>query len=49
MPIRLDPAVSQRQTRPLVGQLILGLEILESLPRQESDTTFLVIEHMFES
>ena len=49
MPIRLDPAVSQRQTRQLVRQLILGLDILESLPRPESDTTSLVIEHMFES
>jgi len=52
MPIRLDPAVSQRQTRQLVRQPILGLQQgfdFGSLPRPESDTNTLVIEHMFES
>lgn len=46
MPVLPDPAVSQLTASQLVGELVCS-GALGPLPRQESDTKILILEHMF--
>lgn len=47
MPVLPDPAVSQLTASQLVGELVCSGRVLGPLPRQESDTKILILEHMF--